>query len=184
METQQKTESGFPQGSLFDVADTGKNAVYSVAASSPIDGKSIRQSNYTRITLTGDSDGPIGMQKLQGYQPTRHFEFICYDSAQEQKAKIRVQVREWNDSTKLANYQACTGLGATCDAAHPDNNSSAGPDTTTGDVAGCPLNDSHDWDDITALFPDEDSGASACMMSLKTWLKQVKSQGFLRDYLK
>jgi hypothetical protein len=183
METQQKSESGFPQGSLFDVADTGKNAVYSVAASSPIDGKSVRQANYTRITLTGDSDGPIGMQKFGGYRPTRHYEFICYDSAQEQKAKIRVQVREWNDSTKLANYQACTGLGATCDAAHPDNSSSAGPDTTAGDIAGCPVNDSNDWDDMTG-FPDEDSGASACTMSLKTWLKQVKSQGFLKGYLK
>ncbi len=187
MDSQSKTASGFPLGSLFDVADTGKNDVYSINPSSPIDGKSLRQANYTRITLTGDSDGPVGMQKFEGYRPTRHYEFICYDSAQEQKAKIRVQIREWNDSTKLANYQACVTAdtaGTNCDGLHPDNNGDAGPDTTTGDVAGCPLNDSHDWDDISALFPDEASGASACTMSLKGWLKSVKAQGFLKDYLK
>lgn len=71
------------------------------------------------------------------YEPSRYFEWRCLDDAEEQIARIRVQIREWNKSSEF-------DLGS---AGNPDVPVGDEPDWTDPILD---FNDFYDWDDHIA----------------------------------
>lgn len=70
------------------------------------------------------------------YPANPYYTWYCLDDAEEEIARIRVQIREWNDADEFA-------LGATGD-----------PDATGAEASGSSINDIMDWLDIVTTYAD------------------------------
>ncbi|MEK6705486.1 MAG: hypothetical protein AABZ06_06835 [Bdellovibrionota bacterium] len=118
MDTQPKNSAGWPKSLIYAVENQGLNSTYDVAAPMNKERTPIYAANY----YTGTKPAPV-------YNP--YYEFSCLDRAFEIKARIRVQIREWNEVAEF------------------EKGASGNPDTTgtESDFSGESKNDFPDWDD-------------------------------------
>jgi hypothetical protein len=93
IETQSLTSAGFPMPDIYYVKGEGKNDVYK--PSSPI------QKLASNVYLANYFDPADHNSPFVGYPGAlnithRYYELRCLDRAHELKARIRVQIRDWN----------------------------------------------------------------------------------------
>jgi hypothetical protein len=126
IETQAKASSGWPLADIFYVKGEGLNKTYE--PSSPIEKQvgNVYLANYFDPT---DHTSPHAGYPAALNNTSRYYELRCLDRAHELNARIRVQIREWNEYSEWL-------LGATGD-----------PDTTgtEADFPGFDINDFYDW---------------------------------------
>lgn len=148
IDTQTLSNAGFPARDVYFVEGTGLNISYKV--DSPL-GKG-KNSNIHAANFFASSDhggGSLLPQAMRAQtqgavtvsratQP--YFELICMDRAFEVRARIRTQVREWNE------YSEFTAQG------DPDSGEPADTEDDFGDQY---LNDRSDWRNIANGYPGE-----------------------------
>jgi hypothetical protein len=143
VDTQSKSFFGWPLTDTYFVDGTGLNKTYDVAA--PI--KSLRTANVyvSNYFETADHAGapvagtPAGMD-TGVYTTQGYYQWVCVDRANEIKARIRLQVREWNTAAAFDDRVNT-----------PTGHSTTGNETSP--VSGVPINDFEDWKDLGASYP-------------------------------
>jgi hypothetical protein len=127
-------DDGIPMG-VFHYGGSGFNKEFETAPRSVIDGdSSLFYANY----YSGTAPAAFKLASTT-YRANPYYTWICYDDAEEIVARIRVQIREWNETSEF-------DLGSTGD-----------PDTTSTEPNwGAIINDYDDWLDVFTngdLFP-------------------------------
>jgi hypothetical protein len=142
--TQPKNDSGFPLSDLRYVGGVGLNQVYTVAA--PISGaraSNVYASNYFESAdhpATPHVGWPAGAVIGGADDPTMFYEWSCLDAASEVKARIRIQVREWNTKAAFDLRESA-----------PTDHSLTG--TESSPFGAYQFNDYNDWKDLGNSFP-------------------------------
>lgn len=99
VDTQEIDSLGFPFPSLYYVEGTGIHEQYTVvSALSKRHSTNLYAANY----FTGGTPTAFATPANGGYRAGQtYYDFTCYDRANEEKARIRVMVREWNDDAEF-----------------------------------------------------------------------------------
>ncbi len=132
-DTQDKSDEGLPLSDIFLVEGVGINEVYTIA--SPLKKEKLSNLYLANADLTSTIENSMF--------GSRYYEFACLDRSFEVKARIRVQIQEWNTASEFAKQT--TG------------NPNAGEPTGIEDppFEDQPLNDRWDWNRFyTALGND------------------------------
>jgi hypothetical protein len=141
MLTQPLTELGLPEPTVQNVKDKGISDEYKI---SPIIGHGILTVawNVNYFNPSQHGNGPptafyhdIVGNSSQGYVGNPYYSFTCYDSAWENIAEVRIQLRDWN--TKAAYGDR---------AANPTNHDEVGNESTP--FGQKRKNDFDDWYDL------------------------------------
>ncbi|RZA09078.1 MAG: hypothetical protein EOP11_02830 [Proteobacteria bacterium] len=120
MESQTKGSSGFPKPDIFYVNQVGLNSTYTIKPA--IDqsyGEKPVLSNLWAANFYNQQDHPVASASIPGtppfyvarrpiptrwalnytqYLPSDTYDFSCLDRAEEVKFRIRLMIREWNES--------------------------------------------------------------------------------------
>jgi hypothetical protein len=125
------TQLNLPVGQYFP-GTTGFNKEFDTGQRAIIDNdSSLYYANY----YTGTA--PTALKQAGTYPGNPYYTWICFDDAEETVARIRVQIREWNEDSEFE-------LEAAGD-----------PDTSgTEPNWGTPVNDFPDWLDIVTTYSD------------------------------
>jgi len=102
-----KDPLGIPTPFIFEVGASGLNSAYNVRPTAKaLKGirHSIHASNYIS-SADHDNGIPVAFSGRAGYRPERNYTVECMDEAMEVKARIRLQVREWDRKEDFDNYK-------------------------------------------------------------------------------
>lgn len=125
--------SSYPFTSNVRIANYFRPSDHSHATSNPL------------LLTTGIATAPIAFDSQMGFPTNPYYQYTCYDTDKEIKARIRVMVRKWNTLAEL----------------HQGGNPNISGTTPNGD----PLNDFYGWRDFSDVtipghgpnkFPDSE----------------------------
>jgi hypothetical protein len=138
VDTQEKTDDGFPIPDHYYVDGTGINDVYTIASPASKDKSSnlyIANADFGGTSGAKEVDDDLFGDARGTTKRSRYYGFECYDPAFELQARIRVEIQDWNEDAEFALQSA----------GNPDSNDDPTTDFESTPFGDEPYNDHLDW---------------------------------------